>query len=107
MRLLLDESLPIELAGHITGHDVVTVRGMNWLGIKNGRLLSMAAADGFDAFITPDTNIEFQQNLAKLPMTVIVLRAHRNRISDLLPLLPELLAVLETAAPGSFARVGG
>lgn len=106
MRLLLDESLPIELADLIIGHDVATVRGLKWTGITNGQLLQMAATDGFEAFITPDTNIEFQQNMAKLPLIVIVVRAHTNRIQDLTPLMPELLEHLTTAAPRSLGHVG-
>jgi hypothetical protein len=40
-----------------------------WSGIKIGKLLTLAAAE-FDAFITVDKNLSFQQNLEKLPMAV-------------------------------------
>src|SRR5690349_23330108 len=62
MRILLDESLPIELRLDITGHDVRDVTGMGWSGLKNGELLARAATS-FDALVTADQNIEYQQNL--------------------------------------------
>ena len=44
MRILLDESLPIELRSEISSHDVRYVREMGWSGLKNGELLARAAA---------------------------------------------------------------
>jgi hypothetical protein len=46
-----------------------------------------------------------QQNLTGRTLAVIVLRAKSNRISDLLPLVPELLRVLGTIAPGTVESV--
>lgn len=106
MRLLLDESLPVDLADLILGHDVATVREMGWLGVKNGRLLVIASAEGFDVFVTPDRKLEFQQNLAKLPLAVLVLRAATNRIQELAPLVRELLRALETVEPRTLRHVG-
>jgi predicted nuclease of predicted toxin-antitoxin system len=90
MRILLDESLPRNLAMLITGHETVTVQAAGWSSIKNGELLAMAATQ-FDVFPTADRNIEFQQNLNALPVAIVVLRARNNRIQALQPLLPELL----------------
>lgn len=106
MRLLLDESLPTKLAGLIVGHEVATVRQMDWLGVKNGELLTRAAGAGFEAFLTADRGFEFQQNLADLPFSVVLLAGHSNRIQDLEPLIPELLDTLVSVGPGTFARVG-
>jgi len=60
MRILLDESLPHDLAALILGHHVSTVRDEGWTGVKNGKLLALAATK-FDVFITADRNLEFQQ----------------------------------------------
>ena len=62
MRILLDESLPIELRSEIAGHEVRYVREMGWSGLKNGELLMQAAAL-FDVVVTADQNLEYQQNL--------------------------------------------
>lgn len=93
MRILLDESLPIELKTEISGHDVRSVREMGWSGLKNGELLRRASGS-FDVFLTADQNLEYQQNLKTLPLAVVVLVAPSNRIEKLRPLLPRLLAAL-------------
>jgi predicted nuclease of predicted toxin-antitoxin system len=105
VRILLDESLPRPLAKWLSGHDVQTVTALQWAGIKNGDLLKKAA-DSFDAVLTADQNIEFQQNLAKLPIAVVVLVANTNRIESLQPLVPAVLRALETLQPKTLCRVG-
>ena len=87
------------------GHEVRTVTQLRRTGIKNGELLSRAA-ESFDVVVTADQNIEVQQNLAKLPVAVVVLIAKTNRIESLEPLVPEVLAVLETLQPRTLCRVG-
>jgi hypothetical protein len=72
VRLLLDESLPAPLADLLTAHDVRTVTQMGRTSMSNGALLRQAAAT-FDALLTANQNIEFQQNLKTLPMAVVVL----------------------------------
>ena len=44
MRILLDESLPIELAFEFPGHAVIPVQKMGWAGVKNGEPLARAAS---------------------------------------------------------------
>ena len=66
MRILLDESLPHDLAPLIDGHIVSTVRGQGWSGIKNGKLLALAATS-FDAFVSADRNLEFHEYKRKRP----------------------------------------
>lgn len=60
MRLLLDESVPSRLRRSLPEHAVKTVVEMGWSGVKNGQLLTMAARE-FDAFITVDKNLPYQQ----------------------------------------------
>lgn len=105
MRLLLDESLPHDLAALILGHQVSTVRHQGWASVKNGKLLALASTK-FDVFITADRNLEFQQNLAQLPIAVVVLAARKNRLQDLEPLLPELTIVLNHLVPLTLCTVG-
>ena len=76
------------------------VQAMGWSSVKNGDLLRRAAAAGFEAFVTPDQNLEYQQNLSRVGFAVVVVRARSNRIEDLVPLVPRLLEVLGTAKPG-------
>ena len=105
MKVLLDENLPHDLRHQLTGHSVFTVTYKGWSGMKNGDLLKAAAADGFDAFITMDSNVAYQQNLTKLPLSVVVLAAASNDLTDLLPLVPALLARLNVPLPRVLVRV--
>lgn len=106
MRILLDEDLPRRLAMLLTGHEADTVQRAGWSGIKNGRLLGLAASK-FDAFLTMDTNLEFQQNLATLPIAVLVVEAVSNRMEHLAPLVPSILRELNHLPPRTLRRVAG
>jgi hypothetical protein len=72
---------------------------MDWTTIKNGELLTLAANE-FDVFLTVDQNLAFQQNIATLPIPIVVLRAKSNRLGDLRPLVPRLLSALAKAVSG-------
>ena len=61
MKILLDENLPHRLRPLIVGHNVFTVAYMNWAGIENGELLSLAAANGFEAIITKDNGMPYDR----------------------------------------------
>jgi len=68
-----------------------------WSGVNIGKLLALAANE-FDAFITVDKHLPYQQNLTTLPVAVVVLDAVSNELPALLALLPlfeESLLALE------------
>lgn len=105
MRLLLDESVPSRLRRALTEHQVRTVGEMGWSGVKNGKLLALAAT-AFDAFITADKNLPYQQNLSTLPVAVIILDAKSVELSALLALVPALELQLSLLKPKTYVRVG-
>jgi predicted nuclease of predicted toxin-antitoxin system len=105
VRVLLDENLPLALGPCLTGHEIVTVRGLGWTGLKNGALLQAAHGQA-DAFVTMDANLEFQQRLTGLQFGVVVIHARSNRIADLQPLVPLVLAALNDVGPGRVRHIG-
>ncbi|MBI5908915.1 MAG: DUF5615 family PIN-like protein [Betaproteobacteria bacterium] len=105
MKVFVDECVDRRLVRDIVGHEVKTARQQGWSTIQNGELLALAAKE-FDVFVTVDRNLSFQQNLPAFTIAVIVLRAHSNRLSDLQPLIPELLASIPTAKRGAVTYVG-
>ncbi len=106
MKLLLDECIDRKLVREFVGYEVKTVPQMGWAGVKkNGELLALAEAK-FDVFITVDRNLSFQQNLPQFDIAVIVLQAPSNRLADLKPLAPEILAILATVTKGQAKVVG-
>ena len=65
MRVLLDEHLDHRLRRSFDPSvEVVTVAEQGWKGKKNGELLQLASR-AFDALITADQNLEYQQNVAR------------------------------------------
>jgi predicted nuclease of predicted toxin-antitoxin system len=100
VRVLLDECIDWRLTRYIVGHEVKTAQQKGWTTIKNGELL-LLASQSFDVFVTVDRNLSFQQNLSGLPISVIALAAKTNRLADLVPRVPALLAAIESAKAGT------
>lgn len=106
MRVLLDENLPHTLRPLFEDSiEVITVGHKGWQGKSNGELLRMAA-DEFDAFITMDGSIPYQQNLKTIQIGIILLEADSNRDEDLAPLIPKVSSTLKTLKKGEVVRVG-
>ncbi len=104
MTILLDHCLPKRLRRSLTGHAVTTTRERRWEEIGNGELLSLSE-EAFDVFLTIDKGIKHQQNITGRTIIVITLRAKNNRLETLVPLMPQVLALLPTVEPGQVYRV--
>jgi predicted nuclease of predicted toxin-antitoxin system len=105
MRILLDESLPRRLRQAFAGHEVSTVAEASWSSVENGELLRLAATR-FDVFVTADQNLQFQQNLSALPITVAVLVPRNTKLESLQAPAADLLSRLDFIASRSFVRCG-
>lgn len=105
MHVLLDENLPHDLIAEFTGHEVLTVQGLGWAGVKNGELLRRASGQ-VDAFLTMDRKLEREHDLSALSFGVIVVQAHSNRVPDLVPLVASMLVALQRIGPGKVEHVG-
>lgn len=105
MLILLNERLPRQLARHLAGHNVRTVQQQSWAGLKNGMLISKAEAAGFSVIVTSDQNLEHQQSLKNRKLGVVVLCAASNALEDLLPLVPNAVAAINSVQPGHVIRV--
>ena len=105
MKILIDENLPRKLVAHLDAHECRTVVSCGWSGKKNGDLLAVADPL-FDVLLTLDKNLPYQRNLDSVRIAVLIVAAYSNRLADLLPLLPECLAALETIQPRHVMRIG-
>lgn len=105
MKVLLDECVTHYLKSGFTGHEVFTVEEAGFKGLKNGRLLQ-AAAGQYDAPVTVDQNIQYQQNLKTLAIAIVVLKAKRSTYPMLKPLMPQVLEKLKTIKPGEIVILG-
>ena len=99
MRVPLDECVPRALRKELAGHEVKTVAEAGWAGIKNGELLK-GAAGSFDALLTVDRNLGYQQNFTGVRLAVLLVHCPSNDINDLRPMMPAVLEALLTAPAG-------
>ncbi len=95
MKLLLDENLPEKLKNDLPEHEVYTIRQKGWKGKTNGELLKLMLKENFDAFITADKHLSYQQNFKEYPVAVVVLSAKRINYSQLKPLVPKINKTLK------------
>lgn len=92
MKILLDECMTKHLKSHLTDQEVLTVREMQWGGIKNGKLLALCVEHGFEMLLTIDKNLQYQQNLDKYALIIVVLNSFTSKIEELELFLPTFRA---------------
>jgi predicted nuclease of predicted toxin-antitoxin system len=105
MRILIDECIDERLRNHLPDQDCQTVRYTGLAGLKNGDLLTAAESAEFDAFLTLDQGIEYQQNLIGRKIAIVVFRAKSSRLKHLLLLIPACLTALESIQAGQLVEI--
>ena len=99
----------MELAGLVEAagphHVVRTVSDEGWKGLKNGALLQHMRDTGYEALITVDRRMEYQQNIPRSGLGMIVLHARRARIQELAPLAPAIAEALDGLEPGTIVHL--
>jgi hypothetical protein len=104
MLLLFDNGTPRTLARYLIDHHTVTeARARGWDELENGELLNNAEGAGFEVLITTDKNLAYQQTLAGRTIAVVVLG--QGRWSLIKRHVPEIVAAVDAATPGSYAEV--
>ncbi|NJK34232.1 MAG: hypothetical protein HC919_04370 [Oscillatoriales cyanobacterium SM2_2_1] len=107
MQIPLEECAPRPLKHELADYEIRTVVEMGWSGKENGELLRLMNQEGFTILLTTDQNLRYQQNLQQARVAVVILVASSNKLSDLLPLIPNARRVLDIVAPGEVIEVGG
>lgn len=98
----MDECVPKPLLKRLRGHVFKTAQDMQWCSTENGRLLALAEA-AFEAFLTADQNVRYQQNLQGRRMAILVLS------TNLWPVLKRHSDLVQSAVdhlrPGEFMEL--
>jgi Domain of unknown function (DUF5615) len=76
MRLLLDENMPKPLVRVLAGHEVKRVQDLGWAGVLNGALVARAEGT-FEALLTADKNLRYQQDLTGRSLAIVELPTNR------------------------------
>ena len=106
MRVLLDACVPERFARFVTGHNVMTVRAfVGTTDLDDGPVLDRLTTH-FDAVVTVDKNLRFQQNLRGRSFRIVLLRTHSNALENLVPLAPALLVAFGGDAAGRLEGLG-
>jgi hypothetical protein len=103
VKVLLDENLDHALRRLLGQHEVATVTYMGWAGLKNGELLRAAEDNGIEVLLTGDQSLGYQQNLTSRHLAIVVVSVIQLPI--LKQYLPQILAAIDRAVPGSFQVV--
>ena len=105
MKILFDQGTPAPLRRVLGGHTVETAYERGWSTLQNGELIAAAESAQFDVLVTTDKNLKYQQNLAARSIAVVVLLTTSwPRIQQL---LPQVIAAVNDAIPGSHFEVQG
>lgn len=103
MRVLFDQATPVPIRPFLKDHSVRTAAEEGWDQLSNGELLGAAEAAGFEAFVTTDRNLGYQQNLTGRKLAIIVLS--RQQWPEVRPHVQLVVAAVAAAIPGSFMEV--
>jgi predicted nuclease of predicted toxin-antitoxin system len=104
MRILIDECVDPRVKQLFSGHEVATVQDRGWGAMEDGPLLAVAQ-EQFDLLITNDCGIEFQQNIAKFRIGIVVVHVPKNQIAYYRAIGMELREALTKVRSGEVLHV--
>jgi hypothetical protein len=103
MKVLLDESCPVQLRGFLAHHETFTTVYPGFGAYKNGALLKAAEDAAFEALVTADKTLQYEQNLAGRKLALVSISANSWKLIG--PNVSKIVAAVDAATPGSFTRV--
>lgn len=105
MRVLIDQCVDPRVKLFLGEGQVATVHEQGWDELEDDRLLA-AARKEFDILLTIDKNIEFQPNLRKVRLGVIVAHVPKSELAHYHLIQKELLAAIKKVGAGEVIHVG-
>jgi hypothetical protein len=104
MRVLIDQCVDPRVKNLLSHHQVATVYEQGWDGQLDGPLLVLAQQH-FDVFLTIDGSLEFQQNLSKLTLGIVVVHVPKNQVVHYQRVQNQLSNAIESVRPGAVVHV--
>jgi hypothetical protein len=105
LRLLIDESIPEQIEPYVAEFEPSTVRRERLKGLRNGVLLRAAVDRGFTVILSADQSLRFQQNLGRIGIGAVVIVNIRNRMKDILPVLPKIRSAIASVKAGEIVEI--
>ena len=91
------------LRRHLHPHQVDTAAEKGWSAIGNGDLISAAESEGYDALITTDQNLKYQQNLDTRSIAIVVLKT--TSWPRILKVVSRVVSEIEAVKPQDFKEI--
>ena len=104
MRILIDECVDPRVRDLFDRHEAKTVHEMSWERLLDGPLLKLAAQE-FDVLLTIDRSIEYQQNLSRLGIGMILVEVPKNQMRYYRSAKNELSAAVEGIRAGQVIHI--
>ena len=102
MRILFDQGTPLPLQKALAHHQIETAFRKGWAELKNGDLISAAEIE-FDALITSDKNLKYQQRVTGRKLAILVLP------TNVWPILrareKEIAEAVDRLKPGDYVEI--
>jgi predicted nuclease of predicted toxin-antitoxin system len=102
--VLLDENLPRKLRRELPECLVRTVQEEGCTSFSNGELLDRAQAD-FDVLLTADRRLQFQQNLKRFDIGIVVILTPSLRFREIRTAIDAIRSAVATVSPGELIQV--
>jgi hypothetical protein len=102
MKILLDQGTPAPLRAALTDHSVSTAYEMGWSDLDNGTLLKVAEEE-FDALITTDKNLRYQQDLKGRRLAIVILPS--TSWPKLQAYLPQIISAVDRLQQGDVCEL--
>ena len=103
MRVLFDQGTPVPLRRYLHPHEVDTAAEIGWSELQNGELLNRAESAGYEALITTDQQLRYQQKLVGRKVRILVLMT--TSWPRIQPRASEVRMKLETLKEGQYAEI--
>ncbi len=94
--------MPQPLRRLLADFEISTAQEMGWGRVKNGELLKRAEGV-FDAFLTSDQQLKYQQNLKGRKLAILVLST--NRWPKVKAKTQEIIAAIQSLKPGDYIEL--
>jgi len=102
VKILFDQGTPAPLRRALKQHAVATAYELGWTELDNGRLLAAAEIE-FDALVTTDKNLGYQQNLTGRRLAILILPT--TDWAELRAREAEIVAAVDVLRPGDFIQL--
>lgn len=73
MKILFDQGVPKPLLKYLPDHEIHRAFKLGWAEKRNGELLALAEAEGFQMLVTTDQQLFHQQNLRAIKLALFIL----------------------------------